>query len=84
MTAGAQHALDAVRREQLVGRQQRGQPRRIGRIEEPVGEPEHERQGGEMPDLDRARRRQHGRDGECGPANDLYRDEDAPLRDAIG
>ena len=61
---GPQHALDAVGGEQLPGREDGGQPRRVRRIEESVGDAEHEREHGDLPHLDHAARGEHRRDRE--------------------
>ena len=83
MIVGPQHALDAVGRQQLLRRERR-QPGRVRRVEEPVGDAQHERDDREchtwiMPGQRRARRRRRTR----GP-HDLDGEQDAPLRHPVG
>ncbi len=81
---GAQHPLDAVRGEQLVGGQDRRQQRRVGRVEESVGDAEHETDDRELPDLDHAGEREHRRRRDEHGLRRLDREQDALLRNAVG
>ena len=51
ITVGRSIALDPVGRQQLLGRQHRGQQRGVGRVEEAVRDAEHQRDDGQVPDL---------------------------------
>ena len=76
MIGRPQHALDAVGRQQFFRLDQRRQPGRVRRVEEAVGNPEHEGDHRQLPDLDGAGQRQHRRRAVADAADQLDHQQD--------